>query len=371
MSWMMIAMVVLVVLEGVSVMVAPWVTRRTVCFGVSVPASAQEDREIRRIRIGYTVWAGLATVAAVAASLCCALLWGATGGLIAVTVASLALIVISFVLILGCRKQVRFIKQDRGWKAKRLSRAAFLVENAGPEPLGMRWELLHVMPLLAAVVLSFALYDDMPSRLATHANAAGQVDGWSDKSMWVVLGLPLLVQLVMVAAMAASHAAIIYSPRQIDPERPSVSNYAYGQFARAWSVFVLVAGIALNLGFAGLIPSYANWWTLDEWGSAMMLVALAVVVAALVLSVTLGQCGSLIGRTEDEREDGGGDAMADDDDNEWVLGVFYFSRENPAIVVPKRMGIGYTLNMARPLVWLICAVLALALIAAIAVPLIA
>ncbi len=47
--------------------------------------------------------------------------------------------------------------------------------------------------------------------------------------------------------------------------------------------------------------------------------------------------------------------MADIDD-EWVLGMFYYS-PNPAIVVPSAWGPD-TLNMAHPLVWLICAALA-------------
>lgn len=357
MNWPAIALIAVVALEGACVIATPWVTRRTVCFGVSVPAAARRDPEIRRNNIGYTLWTGVASAVAVLVCIVCAVFWGAVGTTIAVTAASLLLIAVSFALILAYRKRTIRIKQARGWKANKLKRAAFLAENAGPEPLGLWWQLLHLAPLALTAAAAIALYGGMPDRLATHANAAGQIDGWMDKSWWTVLALPMVTQLVMAAVMAAAHAAIIHSPRQLDPEHPTVSGYAYGRFARAWSVYVLASGLALNLGFAGLVPTYADWWSLGEWGMVMMAIALAMLVAALVLAVAFGQSGSLTWHENADDED-----MADDDDDEWLLGVFYFSRENPAIIVPKRMGVGYTFNMARPVVWLICVALALLII---------
>lgn len=355
MNWLMIALISVVALEGACVIVTPWVTRRTVCFGVSVPAAARRDPDIRRNNIGYTLWTGLASVVAMLICIVCAVFWGAMGATIAVTAASLLLIAVSFGLILMYRKRTLHIKRERGWKASKLKRAAFLAENAGPEPLGLWWELLHLAPLALTAAAAIALYSGMPDRLATHANAAGQIDGWSDKSWWTVLAMPMAMQLVMAAVMAAAHAAILWSPRQIDPEHPSVSGYAYGRFARAWSAYVLIFGLTLNLGFSGLVPTYANWWSLGEWGALMMVIALVTLVVALVLAVTFGQCGALTWRANGEGT--ADDDMADDDDDEWVLGVFYFSRENPSIMVPKRMGVGYTFNLARPTVWVICGAL--------------
>ena len=39
------------------------------------------------------------------------------------------------------------------------------------------------------------------------------------------------------------------------------------------------------------------------------------------------------------------------DDRYWLLGVIYFNRDDPAILIEKRFGIGYTLNFARPMSW--------------------
>jgi uncharacterized membrane protein len=46
----------------------------------------------------------------------------------------------------------------------------------------------------------------------------------------------------------------------------------------------------------------------------------------------------------------------------WKAGLFYVNPEDPAVFVPKRAGIGYTLNFGRPAGWA-------ALLAILAVPL--
>ena len=43
--------------------------------------------------------------------------------------------------------------------------------------------------------------------------------------------------------------------------------------------------------------------------------------------------------------------MNSNDDRSWKLGVFYYNSEDPHVLVRKRMGIGWTLNMARPISW--------------------
>lgn len=43
-----------------------------------------------------------------------------------------------------------------------------------------------------------------------------------------------------------------------------------------------------------------------------------------------------------------GDRTADE---HWKLGLIYYNPADPALFIEKRFGIGYTMNMARPVVW--------------------
>ncbi len=40
------------------------------------------------------------------------------------------------------------------------------------------------------------------------------------------------------------------------------------------------------------------------------------------------------------------------DEIHWKAGLLYFNRDDAALFVPRRMGFGWTLNMARPAAWL-------------------
>lgn len=41
------------------------------------------------------------------------------------------------------------------------------------------------------------------------------------------------------------------------------------------------------------------------------------------------------------------------DDKNWKLGLFYTSKEDPAPLIPKRYGWGWTINFGSPWVWLV------------------
>ncbi|SEP02598.1 hypothetical protein SAMN05518847_114100 [Paenibacillus sp. OV219] len=45
---------------------------------------------------------------------------------------------------------------------------------------------------------------------------------------------------------------------------------------------------------------------------------------------------------------GGGEA-----EGKWIAGGIYYNPQNPALLVPKRHGIGWTMNFGRPLGWVI------------------
>ncbi|MBP1964230.1 putative membrane protein [Paenibacillus aceris] len=45
--------------------------------------------------------------------------------------------------------------------------------------------------------------------------------------------------------------------------------------------------------------------------------------------------------------------MDDKDRKHYKWGMFYFNPNNKSIIVPKRLGLGWTLNFAHPISWVI------------------
>jgi uncharacterized membrane protein len=57
----------------------------------------------------------------------------------------------------------------------------------------------------------------------------------------------------------------------------------------------------------------------------------------------------------------------DTDPRHWKLFILYYNPDEPKLLVPKRSGLPWTLNFARPLAWAItCGVAALVIFAAVA-----
>jgi uncharacterized membrane protein len=43
------------------------------------------------------------------------------------------------------------------------------------------------------------------------------------------------------------------------------------------------------------------------------------------------------------------------DNSHWVAGIFYVDHENQRLLVPKRLGGGWTFNFAHPVAWVLTA----------------
>ncbi len=74
-----------------------------------------------------------------------------------------------------------------------------------------------------------------------------------------------------------------------------------------------------------------------------------ILIGSILLTIMTGQGGSRVrlGQTKS------GEVIHRDEDRYWKLGIFYFNPEDPALWVEKRFGSGWTVNLARPLGWII------------------
>ena len=96
------------------------------------------------------------------------------------------------------------------------------------------------------------------------------------------------------------------------------------------------------------VLSSAGRISLGQVGFIAEIFAVLTIVGILVLSAVYGQSGSRVFSKLDHNEN-----YLSDEDRHWKLGVFYFNREDASIFLPKRFGVGWTMNFARPAVWVI------------------
>lgn len=356
----MLILVLVVPISGGLMAVTPYLMPKRECFAVTVPETAWQDEQLRGFKRKFTSWCAVLTVVCTAVMACAtAPVMGTPadsssyGALVGALIGStLAVTLIPFCFMLHFRKKVMALKRERGWFAPRQEATALVVEEDVPHAISLAWNLLYVPVLLIIVAIGVVAYPSMPDMIPMHADFAGNVNDYEPKSIGVVFGFPVLTVLFLMVCFIFSHWMMIRSKRPTNPGAPVTSALAYGMFARAQSIFLLVTGLLLSAGIGiGFMLSSAGVFGLGEMALVIVLLSLFIVVGAVALSVGYGQAGS---RLFSRMEAAGGEAcltMPADDDEHWKLGVFYFNPGDSSLWVCERFGVGWTMNFARPAAW--------------------
>ena len=370
---LMVFLVAIIFLSGALLAATPWFMKKGECFAVTIPESAQADERFLAFRKRYAA-------AVLAVTLICAVALGVVSNVVlgkmssATDAASLNAILVaaivatatipliaSFALMLHYRKRVKAIKREEGWKAERDEAVAFIGFEEAPAPPSLAWNVVYVPIVLITLALGLALYPSTPDLVPTHIDFAGNVNQWTPKGP-ALIAFPLLVEVFMAACFIFSHWMTIRSKKDVDPARPAISAYAYGAFARAECILLLVGGSVLTavLGIV-MILMMTEFLSMLVTMVLIIVATLVFVGATIAFSVVYGQSGSrLVKRLE---ENGG---IIADNDEHWKAGIFYWNKGDASLILPKRFGVGWTMNWARPAAWLIVGGFTLASIAFVA-----
>ena len=370
---LMAFLVAIVFLSGAILAATPWFMKKNECFAVTIPESAQADERFLTFRKRYAA-------AVLAVTLICAVALGAVSNVTlgkmgsasdsdslnailaaAIVAAATIPLVASFALMLHYRKRVKAIKREEGWKAERDEAVALIGFEEAPAPPSLAWNVVYVPIVLITLALGLALYPSTPDLVPTHIDFAGNVNQWTPKGP-ALIAFPLLVEVFMAACFIFSHWMTIRSKKDVDPARPAISAYAYGAFARAECILLLVGGSVLTavLGIV-MILMMTEFLSMLVTMVLIIVATLVFVGAMIAFSVVYGQSGSrLVKRLE---ENGG---IIADNDEHWKAGIFYWNKGDASLILPKRFGVGWTMNWARPAAWAIVGGFTLASIAFVA-----
>ena len=370
---LMVFLIAIVLLSGAILAATPWFMKKNECFAVTIPESAQADVRFLAFRKRYAA-------AVLAVTLICTVALGVVSNVVlgkmssatdaaslnailavAIVAAATIPLIASFALMLHYRKRVKAIKREEGWKAERDETVALIGFEEAPAPPSLAWNVVYVPIVLITLALGLALYPSTPDLVPTHIDFAGNVNQWTPKAP-ALIAFPLLVEVFMAACFIFSHWMTIRSKKDVDPARPAISAYAYGAFARTECILLLVGGSMLTavLGIV-MILMMTEFLSMLVTMVLIIVATLVFVGAMIAFSVVYGQSGSrLVKRLEEN-----GDIIADNDER-WKAGIFYWNKDDASLILPKRFGVGWTMNWARPAAWVIVGGITLASIAFVA-----
>ena len=190
-----------------------------------------------------------------------------------------------------------------------------------------RWDLL---PLGAAFVLWFllpTLTRGLPDPLPTHFDGHGRANGWTSLRAlpYVMFGIPLFAWAVLLLSGNA------FSGTEQDPDGRKGAAMAplRGLLTTGMELLMLSPLAIIRVGMGALWALLAVFFLLMALGVGLMI--------------------------RDMKRNGGG--LLDTRHYRW--GLFYVNPDDPAIWVPKQLGLGWTLNFAHGASWLIMVLLLL------------
>ncbi|MEI3614507.1 DUF1648 domain-containing protein [Pseudogracilibacillus sp. SO30301A] len=324
----------------------PYLTRKTENFGVSIPESLYERNDFKGMRkkyasslliIGIFLGGGLFVLASIL---------NENTMIIMYTIIIFVYILLGFLIYLLFYKQMKKIKNAENWQEKR-KQSVIVDMKFRQEKItySQWWFLISAMIIIATLVITFLYYDRIPAQIPMHTGFSGNVS-YEEKSIVNLLLLPG-TQVLSLIMFIFINFIIKNAKQQVSVENPETSKLQNLIFRRRWSAFLiwtaaLTQSLLLFSQLTLIFPSLSTYENL-----VIYVFTSIIIVGTLILAFTTGQGGSRV-KLEKQSDT---EVIDRDDDRYWKLGQFYVNRNDPAIFIEKRFGIGWTNNWAHPLSW--------------------
>ena len=344
-NWMLMVAYALCFVPIVAMFAAmPYIGRKTVCFGVCVPSGKHGNEELSVLRRGYARIVALLGVLVSAAYIALVFIVSEGAAAMLLGVSIVAYLIAAYALYLRRWRQVKALKERLGWETQAHSEAVADTRFAsGKRAVSPVWFALYAVIILATVLVGVLLYDRIPEQVVQQTDLAGNVTRMAAKGPGLILFAPAM-QAFMTLVFAFVYWSMLRTPPVLDPDNPQVSSRQNAVFRYRWSAWIVVFGAVMLLVFLTIQLSFAQLIDIATVGWVSMIAAGAAVVGALVLSLLTGQSGSRVrlGKKAD------GEVIRRDDDQYWKWGMYYVNKDDPALFVEKRFGVGFTINFGRP-----------------------
>lgn len=206
------------------------------------------------------------------------------------------------------------------------------------------WLLLGVALLIVAATAAFGAlrYANLPERFAVHWNGAGVADRYADKSIaaafsGVFVGLGVVLLFAVISLLISRLAG---SRKSAGRKAPSVPSLAAAQ------VFLGVISIGLALVF--WLVNQQIWAATGSTVNPLLMVLLVVLGIAIAAIFANRRYQAVLVEFPSATNPDGTAADPRDAERYWVGGFIYDNPQDRAVLVPKRSGLGFTVNWGRP-----------------------
>ncbi|MBD5586781.1 DUF1648 domain-containing protein [Clostridium botulinum] len=330
--------------------VTPKTTRKDIFLGVRIPEEESEKMEIKNIYRSFVLWNIIISLPVIFLLSFIVYKFNNIGLFVLFT---FIYIFISFLIYLKFNNDVKKLKSNKNWfKNKKQVIAVdteFSSENANKSLISPWWFLIPILIILITIFMNIKAYPNLPNKVATHWDFNGNVNGYQNKSTFLIYQMPLM-ELFITSIFFLCYKIIGWSKKQISAVNPEESKTRNKLFRRILSIYMTFSAIAMTI-FLSII-NFEIMKVIDINDKYMMyfslIFTLSIIIATILLGVKVGQGGSNL--KLNYKNDNKNNFINKDDDDHWILGnTIYYNKEDPSLFIEKRFGIGWTINAGRPL----------------------
>ncbi|MER2088830.1 MAG: DUF5808 domain-containing protein [Sporosarcina sp.] len=333
----------------------PFLLKRTVAFGVTIPEGHTDDPIIALYKKKYAVITFITGLLL----LITYFIWAKNGDLSEETIILTGLAIQFAIIFLSMG--LYFYFHAKTTRLKRVNQWGLHLKQVRVTDLAIRTKdemlpsIVYALPMVIAVGLiayTATQYNSMPDMIPTHWGPNGQADAFSEKTPFSVIAL-LLILLVMQGMMLAINVFTKQSGIKLNAAKRKTSQVQQLSFRKYTSWFLFMTSVLTTVLFG-----FLQLTTIHEGlGNTVLMLALPLGFALIILIATaiyafkVGQGGARIDVVvEDESVTGITDF---DEDKYWKGGIYYLNKNDPSIFVEKRFGVGWTINFGNPIGYLI------------------
>lgn len=307
-------------------------------LGVSVPKDARETETMKQILNDYKMMTLSMTIFLGLVQYFASYLTESVGIITLVFFISIALLSLPLIIYnKNLKNMTQGLSQDK-------RKIIALDTNEGKSDLRKIMAISYGASLLLIIGVSLFLfinYDKIGDKIIMHTDFKGNVTDMRDKTYLNVF-YPSLVSAGMLLMFYLINLMVIKVRPRISKENPEKSLANSRKAQKVWTYYLGLNAFVMTL----LFEIGVNFLALKNTSLPLYILTILTIILSIggviYLGIKVGTDGSRLDNMED--------FSFEEDDKHWILGaMFYNNPDDPAIFVPKRVGVGYTINIGRPL----------------------
>jgi uncharacterized membrane protein len=329
----------------------PYLVKRTIIFGVTVPEKHIKNEQLLSYKKRYTFMVALLSFIVLASYMLWVLMSTPVEEktVLIGTFIQFGIILFSLSLYFFYHGKTLQLKKKNNWMENlKQVKVSDLTVRSQDEMLPWYVFLLPMMITVGVIGYTIFQYDLLPEQIPTHWGINGEADGFTAKTpiSAILMPLTLLAMQVMFLGinLGKNKSGFKLSATGLNASRTRQLTLRKNS---SWLMFGISLLLTVMFSFFQLTTIHPDLFA----GTVMMATPIIFLVIVLVGSIVFAV---KVGRSDKQSIDEVKEEITDyDDDTHWKGGIFYFNRNDPSIFVEKRFGVGWTLNFANPIGYII------------------